>query len=153
MAPTTGGDGKPSGNDTKKNSIPRTHRRGVGGFKGAATSDNPLHGLLITSGPNQSTQILALVQALPYLIAQLKIPHLDKCLRENTTRDRDSFMPTRVNKSTYGTTTAGVFTFTDSDREDDYIIDKKIWESEMTTALKAHSKFIDNGEAIFLAIK
>ena len=62
-------------------------------------------------------------------------------------------MPTRVNKSTYGTTTAGVFAFTDSDKEDDFIIDKKIWESEMTTALKAHSKFIDNGEAVFLAIK
>ena len=47
----------------------------------------------------------------------------------------------------------GRITFTNSDREDDCIVDEKMWEPELTTALKAYNKFIDNGEAIFFAIK
>ena len=38
------------------------------------------------------------------------------------------------------------------DREDDYIVGRKIWETEMAIALKAHNKFLDSGVAIFLTI-
>ena len=67
------------------------------------------------------------------------------------TRNRDSFMPTKLDRAIYGrVATDGTFTFTNYAREDDYSEYKELWKLEVKSAVKKWKKFINNGKATIL---
>ena len=70
------------------------------------------------------------------------------------TRNRASFMPTRIDRATYGTFTINSsFSFTNFVREDDYSEGKGLWVQEVGIAVKKWNKFKNDGEVNYLAIK
>ena len=53
------------------------------------------------------------------------------------TRNQDSFMPTRIDRASYGRVATDVtFTFTGFVREDECIQDKELWKQELANAVK-----------------
>ena len=70
------------------------------------------------------------------------------------TMNRDSFMPTRIDRARYGTVAIdGTFSFTNFVREDDYFEDQELWNQEVGSAVKEWNKFSNDGVAIYLTIK
>ena len=69
-------------------------------------------------------------------------------------------MPTTVNKLNYGAfNNAGAFEFAGAnatemyEQEQNYDIDKKIWESEQREGIRKWNKYQEHSEALFLTVK
>ena len=69
-------------------------------------------------------------------------------------RNQDYFLPSRVFKIVYGTiATDGFFAFTGIDSEENHLVDKELWKYEIANAVGKWETFVNDGEAIYLAIK
>ena len=148
MAPTenTGG-AAPAANSTtattKKKKSKRNKKNRGGGFKGDATADSVLYNKVITPGKDQAAQIINLEAALSSHIGKEKFPDWAESIRNNTRKTRADFMPAIVSKLNYGAfNNAGAFEFAGAnatemyEQEQNYNIDKKIWESEQREGIR-----------------
>ena len=166
MAPTenTGG-AAPAANSTtattKKKKSKRNKKNKVGNsFKGDATADSVLYNKVITPGKDQAAQIINLEAALSSHIGKEKFPDWAESIRNNTRKTRADFMPATVNKLSYGSfNNAGAFEFDGAnpteryESEQEYDVDKKIWESEQREGIRKWNKYQEHSEALFLTIK
>ena len=84
MVSTTevGGGGKTTNNGltARKNQSKPNNKKPVG-FKGDAKAESVLHRKVITSGSNQSGQIIVIVAALPSFIGDKSFPHWAESFR------------------------------------------------------------------------
>ena len=125
-------------------------------FSGAATSDNVLHGKVITTGANQDRQLITLVKAIPSYIGINHYADWAKSFRSMTRKTEADFMTTKSRKRDYGTVDAlGVFHWRAPalDTEEDYNRDLKIWDRNLTAGIKQWKEYINNGEYLFLSIQ
>ena len=166
MAPTenTGG-AAPAANSTtattKKKKSKRNKKNKVGNnFKGDATADSVLYNKVITPGKDQAAQIINLEAALSSHIGKEKFPDWAESIRNNTRKTRADFMPATVNKLSYGSfNRADAFEFDGAnaserfESEQEYDVDKKIWESEQREGVRKWGKYQEHSEALFLTIK
>ena len=165
MAPTenTGG-AAPAANSTtattKKKKSKRNKKRIGNNFKGDATADSVLYNKVITPGKDQAAQIINLEAALSSHIGKEKFPDWAESIRNNTRKTRADFMPAAVNKLNYGAfDNAGVFVFNGAnateryEQEQDFDMNKKIWESEQREGIRKWNKYQEHSEALFLTIK
>ena len=112
----------PNGLAAGKSKPKRNNKKQVG-FKGDAKVESVLHMKVITSGSNQSGQIIVIVAALPSFIGDKDFPNWAESFRVMRTKTRDDFMPADVNRTTYGTVNqTGVFVWNGHaiETEDDY---------------------------------
>ena len=108
-------------------------------FSGAATSDNVLHGKIITTGSNQDGQLITLVKAIPSYIGVKHYPEWAESFHIMTRKNEDEFMPTAPRKRNYVTVDAhGVFVWRANalDTEEDYERDYKILERSLAAGIK-----------------
>ena len=90
-----------NGSAANKNQ-PKPNNKKPVGFKGDAKAESTLHLKVITSGSNQSGQIIALVACLSTYVGEKGYPHWADSLRLIDRKDQDHFMPTDVGRSAYG---------------------------------------------------
>ena len=125
-------------------------------FNGAATSDNVLHGKVITIGSNQDGQLITLVKAIPSYIGIQQYPEWAESFRSMTRKNEDKSRPIEPRKRNHGTVDAhGVFQWRANalDTEEDYNRDYKIWDRSLTAGIKQWGDYVNNGKYIFLTIQ
>ena len=147
----------PSGNNNRARN-PRTAASNrtpkKQGFQGDAPSDSILYKIVITSGANQSTQIIKLQQKLPTYCANNGYVHWPECITNMTPKVETDFIQTAPNILNYGALDAnGNFNFTDFVREQAYGDDRTSWSHRDAINRKAWQKYLDNGAAIFYVIQ
>ena len=112
-------DGKADWNNKNK-SMPGNQ---VTQFGGATTSNNVLHGKVITTGSNQDRKIITLLKAIPSYIGINYYADWAESFRSMTWKSEADFMTTEPRKQDYGTVDAlGVFHWRAPalDTEEDY---------------------------------
>ena len=109
MVSTTqvGGGNTLNGLAARKNK-PKPNNKKQVGFKGNVKAEIVLHLKVITSGSNQSGQIIVIVAALPSFIGDKGFPNWAESFRVRQRKTRDDFMPANVGRSSYGAMAAGV---------------------------------------------
>ena len=159
MVSTTqvGGGGKtPNNSSTAKKNQSKPNNKKQVGFKGDANAESVLHWKVITSGANQSRQIIAIVAALPRFIGDNCFPHWAESIRIMQRKTQDDFMLADVGRSAHGTVTqAGVFVWNGNtiETEDNYNRAMEVWDRCVTSVIKNRDNYKNNGEYIFLAIQ
>ena len=123
-----GGDNTPNSKANWNKNKPKPGNQ-VPRFNGAATSDNVLHGKVITTGSNQDGQLITLVKAIPSYIGIQQYPEWAESFCRMTRKIENEFRPIAPRKRNYGTVDAhGVFVWCANalDTEEDYDRDYKI---------------------------
>ena len=108
-------------------------------FSGAATSDNVLHGKVVTTGLNQDGQLIILVKALPSYIGTNHYADWTESFHTMTCKTKAEFMTTKPRKRDYGKINAlDAFHWRVPalDSEEDYNRDLKIWDRNITAGIK-----------------
>ena len=75
-------------------------------FSGAVTSDNFLHGKVITTGSNQDEQLITLVKALPSYIGTNQYANWARSFCSMTRKTQANFMMIEPRRQDYGTVDA-----------------------------------------------
>ena len=81
---------------------PKPNNKKPVGFKGDAKAESTLHLKVITSGSNQSGQIIDLVASLSTYVGEKGYPHWADSLHLMERKDQDHFMSADVGRSIYG---------------------------------------------------
>ena len=118
------------GNTPNSSAAAKPNNKKQVGFKGDAKAESVLHGKVITSGSNQSGQIIVIVAALPSFIGDKGFPNWAESFRVRQRKTRDDFMPANVGRTTYGTINqAGNFVWNGNaiETEDNYNRVMKVW--------------------------
>ena len=118
-----GGGGKtPNNISTARKNQPKSKNKKPVGFKGDAKAESVLHAKVITSGLNQSGQIIVIVVALSSFIGDKSFRHLAESIRIMHRKTQHDFMPADVGRSSYGAMAVGVFVWNGNilDRKDEY---------------------------------
>ena len=158
VSATEVGGNKTPGSKTNWNKNKNKPKPGnqVSRFNGAATSDNILHGKVITTGANQDGQIIKLVKAIPSYIGINHYADWAESFRSMTRKTEVDCMPTEPQKQDYSTVDAlGVFHWRvfALDMEVDYNRDLKIWHRSLTAGIKQWRDYVNNGKYSFLLIQ
>ena len=143
MVPTTETAGKAggtrNGSAANKNQ-PKPSNKKSTGFKGAAKAESALHGKVITSGSNQSGEILVLTASLSIYVGEKGYPYWADSFRLKERKNQDHFMPVDVGRSAYGAMSAAnppVFVWNGNalDTEDRYNKDMQVWNKSVSAAI------------------
>ena len=126
-------------------------------FSGAATSDNALHGKVITTGANQDGQLITLVKTLPSYIGANQYADWAESFCNMNWKAQADFMTIEPHKRNYSAvdavTDAFIWHAPALDSEEDYIRDCKIWDTNLAAGIKQWNEYVNNGEYIFLTIQ
>ena len=137
---------------------PKPSNKKSTGFKGDAKSESALYLKVITSGSSQSAQLLALTASLSTYIGEKGYSHWADSIRLGERKEQADFMPPPVRRSSYGsmnTANPPVFQWDGNalDTEDQYNIDMQVWNKSVSAAINQWNSYVNNGEALMLAIK
>ena len=108
-------------------------------FGGAATSDNVLHGKVITTGANQDGQTITFIKAILSYIGINHYADWAESFLSMTWKTEANFMMTKPRKEDYGMVdTLDVFYWRAPalETEEDYHRDLKIWDNNLTAGKK-----------------
>ena len=147
-ATEVGGNKTPDSKDNWNNKNKPKPVNQVLRFSGLATSDNVLHGKVITTGSNQDGQIITLVKAIPSYIGINHYAEWAEIFCSMTWKTEANFMTTKPRKKDYGTFDAlSLFTWRAFalDMEEDYNRDLKILERNLTAGIKQWKEYLNNG--------
>ena len=122
-------------------------------FVGLAGSDTAIYGKTVTTGPNQATQIIDLVDALITYSGAQGYGRWAESISELKRLTKRDFVGTPPQKAKYGKVTInGAFAFSTLG-EEEYKIDYDIWKAEFGITLKDHKQYEKEADYLFLAIK
>ena len=125
-------------------------------FNCDATSDNVLHGKVITNGLNQDGQIITLCKSIPSHIASEHYPDWADSFCSITCKTRANFIPNAPHRHYYGANDAkGVFQWRapalDTEEKDNS--DPTIWDRSLAAGIKRYRDYVNIGDYIFLTIQ
>ena len=122
-------------------------------FLGLAGSDTAIYGKTVTTGPDQATQIIDLVDALITYSGAQGYGRWAESISELKRLTKRDFVGTPPQKAKYGKVTInGAFAFSTLG-EEEYKIDYDIWKAEFGITLKDHKQYEKEADYLFLAIK
>ena len=99
---TAGKGGSTRNGSAANKNQPKPSNKKLTGFKGAVKTESALHGKVITSGSNQSGEILALTTSLSIYVGEKGYPHWADSFRLDERKVQTDFMPPEVGRSSYG---------------------------------------------------
>ncbi|OEU08986.1 hypothetical protein FRACYDRAFT_249331 [Fragilariopsis cylindrus CCMP1102] len=134
-------------NRNNNNNTPRRNQ-----FKGLAGSDTALHEKVVTVGPNQSTQIVDLTDALVTYCGSKGYGKWAESITELNRFSEADFVGAPPSQSSYGTITANVFAYNPTGAEQ-YKIAYDMWKARYNHTLKDFIEYEKNAVHIFLALK
>ena len=136
QTPSPSGNNKPRPRNPRSTTVNRTPKKQ--GFQGDAPSESILYKVVITSGANQSTQIIKLQQKLPTYCANNGYAHWPECITNMTPKVETDFVQTAPNILNYGALDANNnFNFTNFVREQAYGDNRTSWRHRDTINRKA----------------
>ena len=137
-----GGDKTPNNSSAARKNQPKPNNKKPVGFKGDTKAESVLHAKVITSGLNQSGQIIVIVAALPSFIGDKSFPHWAESIRTMHRKTQDDFMPADVGRSSYCAMVVGVFVWNGNalDTGDKYNRAMKVWDRCVTSGIKNWEK-------------
>ncbi|OEU05647.1 hypothetical protein FRACYDRAFT_258761, partial [Fragilariopsis cylindrus CCMP1102] len=138
------------GNRNRNNNNSNAPKRNQ--FKGLAGSDTALYEKVVTVGPNQSTQIVNLTDALVTYCGSKGYGKWAESITELNRFDEADFVGAPPSQSSYGTITANVFTYSATGAEQ-YKIAYDMWKARYNHTLKDFIEYEKNAIHIFLALK
>ncbi|OEU07145.1 hypothetical protein FRACYDRAFT_251618 [Fragilariopsis cylindrus CCMP1102] len=138
------------GNRNRNNNNSNTPKRNQ--FKGLAGSDTALYEKVVTVGPNQSTQIVDLTDALVTYCGSKGYGKWAESITELNRFNEADFVGAPPSQSSYGTITANVFTYSATGAEQ-YKIAYDMWKARYNHTLKDFIEYEKNAVHIFLALK
>ena len=125
-------------------------------FNGDTTSDNVLHGKVITNGLNQDEQRITLCKSITSHIANKHYPDWSDSFCSMTRKTRTEFIPNVPHRRDYGAPDAhGIFQWRAPacDTEKEYNSDCTIWNRSLAAGIKRYGDHVNNGKYIFLSIQ
>ena len=96
---TAGKGGSTRNGSAANKNQPKPSNKKSTGFKGDAKAESALHLKVITSGSNQSGQIITLTASLSTYFGEKGYPHWMNSIRLNERKNQDHFMPVDVGRS------------------------------------------------------
>jgi hypothetical protein len=157
--PTTGGNNNNNGgrkdhrgSRNNNNNVPSKAKKNQ--FLGLAGSDTAIYGKTVTTGPDQATQIIDLVDSLITYCGAQGYGKWTESISELKRFTKRDFVGTPPQKSNYGKITKvdKVDTFTFSTLgEEDYKIDYDIWKAEFGIMLKDFKQYEKEADYLFFS--
>ena len=149
----------PSRNNNSRHRNPRTTTTArtpeKQGFQGDDVSESVLYKVVLTSGPNQSIQLIKLQENLPKYCANNDYAYWPECITNMTPKVKADFIEAAPSILNYGAVdpVTNVFAFTDFLREQAYGDDRKSWGHRDAINRKSWEKYKTNGGSVFYVIQ
>jgi hypothetical protein len=154
--PATGGNnnnnGSRKGYQGNRNNNNNTPKLKKNHFKGLAGADTALYEKVVTVGPNQSTQMVDLLDALVTHCGSKGYGKWAESITDLNQFTEADFVGTPPSQSSYGTLTANVFTYSATGAEQ-YKIQYDMWKARYNHILGDFIDYEKNAIHISLALK
>ena len=144
QSPSPSGNNNNSKGRNTRNTTKNTKKQA---FQGDAPADSVLYKVVVTSGPNQSTQLIKLQEKLPTYCAKSDYAHWPECITNMAPKVEADFIKAPPSMLNYGAVdpVTNNFAFTNFLREEAYGDDRTSWGHQDALNCKAWEKYKTNG--------